>query len=277
MNWTLIFTFQKRLTLAHLERSLYSLSRQTVKPSAFVFFDNNSDFSPESINQVVSQYFHPDTVEFYFCKHHRNDRTLSWCANTAIRMTATEHFIMTRADFIYDFGFCQEMLRCHRFEPMSYVTSWMFYMPYLTPGATHGTVDHHADLEPLNWRENPQRLLQNNGPGCREERAGHQDGPCYCTSKTAMEAAGWYDETLIGWGFDQQDLQTTMMRKGVAMKVAAEFLYFHMEHDVGVRDVERAKEIWLKSPRRPAEILAEEKRLKDLQESKRWKFWTMFK
>ncbi len=225
MNWTLVISFFRYLPMAHLHRCLKSLAAQTVKPDHIVFFDNNSSFSPASLIREVKESDEADSgVEFYFCKHGRNDRTLSWANNAAIRMVSTEHFIFTRCDFEYAPTFCEEMLLAHQWQALSYATSWMKY-------------------------------------GEREEKAGWQDGPSFCTSKTAMELAGWYDETLTGWGFDQQDLQTQMMRRGVKMKVVDKFLAIHMDHPHDGRNVERAKEIWAKSPRRVKDILDEEKRL----------------
>jgi hypothetical protein len=256
MKWTLIMSMFRPLTVEHLERSLYSLSRQTVKPDEFLFFDNNSGHNANILAEI-SKHFTASDWTTYFVKHGNQNRTLSWANNRAIQLSNTDTFVFARADFIYDFRFCERVLLEHTNDPMSYATSWMWGMNYLDPNP--------PDLESFNWRENPQNLLKND-IGARPERASHQDGPTFCTSKKAMEAAGWYDETLVGWGFDQQDLQTQMMRNGVKMKVIPEFLYFHMDHPPGPegRDPVKAKEIWLKSPRRLPEILAEEARLKTL-------------
>lgn len=232
MHWTLVISFFRYLEISHLHRCLKSLAAQTVKPERIVFFDNNSDFGTTGLKKaVLSEMDSGDKVEFYYCKHGRKDRTLSWANNAAIRMVSTEHFIFTRCDFEYAPTFCEELLRAHQWQALSYATSWMKY-------------------------------------GEREEKAGWQDGPSFCTSKMAMELAGWYDETLIGWGFDQQDLQTQMMRRGVKMKVVEKFLALHMDHPHDGRNVERAKEIWAKSPRRVKDILEEEKRLIEAKEQK---------
>jgi len=256
MKWTLIMSMFRTLTLPHLERSLYSLSRQTVKPDEFLFFDNNPTYSSaRSALDTLQFYWRGKTSSCHFCQHEDPSKTLSWANNRAIQLCNTDVFVFARADFIYDFQFCERVLAAYADEPMSYATSWMWGMNYLDTNP--------PDLESFKWRENPKNLLHND-VGARPEKASHLDGPTFCTSKQAMDAAGWYDETLTFWGFDQQDLQTQMMRNGVKMKVIPEFLYFHMDHPAGPggRDLVRAKEVWLKSPRRVPEILAEEARLK---------------
>lgn len=247
--FTLVFSMFRTLSLVHLERSLYSLSKQAVKPAEMILFDNQSGFTQGQILVEVGKHFDAKDWVIYTARHDGKDKTLSWANNRAIRLATHDTFIFTRADFIYDFRFCERVLLTYANEPMSYATSWMYGMP-------------DKDLEQFQWRNNPQNLLANSG--FRPERASHIDGPTFCTSKQAMNAAGWYDETLVGWGLDQQDLQQHMMRNGVEMKVIQEYLYFHQGHEVdaGQRDLERAKQVWLKSPRRIPEIIAEEKRLK---------------
>lgn len=256
MNWTLIFSFFRTLDLDHLERSLYSLSKQTVQPRKLIFFDNNSPWRESDIRHIICQHYGRESWELYFAKHGNNNKTLSWANNQAIRLCETETFMFCRADFIYDFNFCERMLQAYNGNPMNYATSWMYQMNYTLPDSDT------VDLESFNWREDPKDLLANTR-GSLEEKATHCDGPSFCTSKKAMEAGGWYDETLIGWGFDQQDLQRFMVRNGVQMVVIPEFLYFHMQHgvDAGQRDLDRAKEVWLKSPRRQIDIADDLKRI----------------
>lgn len=246
-NWTLILSFFKTLPLEHLERCLYSLSRQTVKPSELLLFDNASGCSTWAIKAVLDKHFKAEQWVVYHARHN-GGRTLSWANNSAIRLARNDTFVFTRADYIYDFHFCERMLREQVGNPMHYATAWMWGMS-------------HADLEVFNWRQNPQVLLAHS-QGARPERNSHLDGPTFCTTKQAMEAGRWYDEGLVGWGYDQQDLQKEMVRAGVIMKVIPEFLYFHMHHDIDdMQTDDAARAGWLKSPRRQAEIRAEEARL----------------
>lgn len=256
-KFTLVFSMFRTLSLVHLERSLYSLSKQAVKPAEMILFDNNSGFAEAQILGTLQRHFKVEDWTCYFVRHDGKGKTLSWANNRAIRLATYDTFIFVRADFIYDFRFCERMLLAYANTPMNYATSWMYRMPDI-------------DLEQFQWRNNPQNLLANSR--IPPEWASHIDGPTFCTSKQAMDAAGWHDEALIGWGFDQQDLQTQMVRRGVNMKVIQEYLYFHQHHEVGPEDrnLERATADWAKSPRRIPEILEAERKIR-LEKLKVWK------
>lgn len=246
MKWTIIMSMFRPLTMEYLERSLYSIARQTVMPDEFILFDNNSAYSQNQIEKELWRHFYAPAWLVVSSKHDDPLKTLSWANNAAIRLSTTDTFVFCRADFIYDYTFCERVLAEYSGDPMSYATCWMWGMNYLDPNP--------PDLESFNWRENPQNLLKND-VGARPEKAAHLDGPTFCTSKNAMEAAGWYDESLHRWGLQQQDIQIQMARRGVKMKVIPEFLYFHMDHPatfggVDDRNTERAFAEWKASPRR---------------------------
>ena len=251
MKWTLIFTFFRSLTLAHLERSLYSLSKQTVKPDEWLFFDNNTAYSEEEIRKVISQHFRLEDWKLNFEKHGDPKKTsASWCQNQAILRSSNETFVLTKADCIYDFTFCQRLLELHQGLPMRFVAAWMYQMGYLSQ-KSHQEVDHAADLEPLNWRENPRNLDQNKANG-RIHDAPDQDAASFCCTRDTISKAGWYDEYLLGWGFWQMDLQSQLRLLGVPFIIIKEILSWHMMHDIEgpERNLERAYAEWQRSPRR---------------------------
>lgn len=241
MKWSMVFTFFRTLSLAHLERSLYSLSRQTVLPEDMVFFENNTDFSEDEIKAVVAKHFKLDRWSFYFNKHRDPRKTsASWCQNKAIKLAKHEIFILGKADLIYDFNFCQVMVDTFAYhshygnDPLHFSTCHLMQMAYLS-GLPHDTVDHAADLEPLNWREDVQRLHKNKGGdygGSQYHTQTGCDAPSFCTTKSAMAAVDWYDEDLIGWGYWQQSLQGDMLAKGIKFHVVPEVLMFHMLHSI---------------------------------------------
>lgn len=244
MRWSLVYSVFKTLSLAHLERSLYSLSRQTVKADQMILFDNNSGFSEQEVLEVIQKHFDLSDWTAYFCRHIDSKKTLSWANNHAIRLADYDTFIFCRADFIYDFTFFEKMLSAFGQGPLTFASSWIFWMEYLSRLPEH-LVDHAEDLEPLRWREDPKRLLLNTYKST-ETRFSDHDGPSFCTTQRAMELAGWYDEKLYGWGFDQQDLQQRMIDSGITMKIVEEVLYYHMFHLLsdGERDLAKAKRIW---------------------------------
>lgn len=237
MNWSLVYTFFRTLTLAHLERSIYSISRQTKLPDDLVFFENNTDFSEGEIMAVVAKHFDPARWRFYFNKHGDPRKTsASWCQNNAIKLAKHEVFILGKADLIYDFNFCNRLVETFAYhshygnQPMHFATSHLMQMGYLSE-ASHEAVDHAADLEPLNWREDVQRLHANNKHAQYHTHTVN-DAPSFCTTKAAMAAVDWYDEDLIGWGFWQLSLQADMQAKGVQFYVIPECLMFHMLHQI---------------------------------------------
>jgi len=253
MKWSLVFTFFRSLNLEHLERSLYSLSKQTAKPDEYIFFDNcNGVYSEEEICSVIERRFDLRKWRLFFDKRGGNCRTLSWGNNHAIRLANHNHFLLTRADIIYDYTFCRQMLIRYDNNPNRFVTSWVLYV---------GNEDETVDYEKANWRTCPENLIAA-GKTSVILKASHQDTASFITSQTAMDKAGWYDETLVGWGFDQQDLQTQLKRAGVEMLHAPWVMQYHQFHslvDGDARDLKKAMEIWKRSPRRVPEILEAER------------------
>jgi len=236
MNWSLVYTFFRTLSIDHLERSIYTISKQTALPEDLIFFENNTDFSEDQIKEVVSKHFDLNRWKFFFNKHGDSRKTASWCQNTAIKLAQHDVFILGKADLIYDFNFCKRLVDTFAYhshygnQPMHFSTSHLMQMGYLS-AAPHEEVDHAADLEPLNWREDVQRLHQNNKHS-QYHTATDGDAASYCTSKSAMESVNWYDEDLVGWGFWQLSLQTDMQAKGVQFHVIPECLMFHMLHKI---------------------------------------------
>ncbi len=252
MNFSLVYTFFRTLSLAHLERSLYSLSRQTVLPEDLVFFENNTIFSEDEILGVLDKHFDRNRWRFFFNKHGDPRKTsASWCQNHAIKLAKHDVFVLGKADLIYSFDFCDRVTQTFAYhsgygtDPMHFTTSHLYQMAYHSEnGKPHEEVDHAKDLESLNWREDPQRLHQNKGGdygGCQYHTQTQGDAPSFCTTKTAMNSADWYDEDLVGWGYWQISLQSDMAAKGVQFHVIPETLMFHMLHKI--EGPERSQEL----------------------------------
>lgn len=273
-DWTLLYRFYDSLPLAHLERSAFSLSKQTVQPKRCLFYDSNSPFSEAQVKETLGKHLDVSNWTFHLTKDHDPNKTLAHNNNAAIRLIDTDAFILFRADIIHDFSFIEEMLIGYADDPNTFVGCSTVLMPYAN-GATAETVDHATNLEYLKWREDPKRLLvlTAGNERWRLKHDGRHDCASFMSSKFAMDKIGWYDEALIGWGYDQQSLQSTMGAKGVRMVDIQKPLCFHMMHELTdgkLRDTEKAMEIWRKSPRRIAEILTEEERLKLLRIKNRW-------
>lgn len=253
--FSLVFTFFRSLSLAHLERSLFSLSKQTVRPSFFLFFDNDTGFPKGDVVALLEKYGRGLCEDFrwHFDEHHDPSKlNASYCQNKAIRLAKHDTFINVKADCIYAEDFCEKLLAQKTDTPMEFVAPFMLQMNYWSEHSKpHEQVDHAKDLEGLNWREDVRRLNQNSG---QLHNHATIDAPSFCTTKQAMEAAGWYDENIKNWGYWQIDLQGNLARHGVQMKVIPEVLVWHMQHGLaredGERNLQKAHAEWLASPRR---------------------------
>lgn len=256
MKFSLVFTFFRSLSLAHLERSLFSLSKQTAAPSEVVFYDNDTDFSSDETGDLCGRYLSCNwNVRVKIDKHgDPSKRNASYCQNRAIQMATNDTFIFTKADCIYTEDFCEKLLAQKTRNPMEFVAAWMYQLPYWSQkGKPHDQVDHASDLEGLNWRSNIRNLDKNTDGGQLHNHA-WMDAASFCTTKQAMERAGWYDPDLRGWSLWQLDLQSNMHKRGVTVKVIEEVLSYHMMHGLspeeGERDLKKAHEIYNASPRR---------------------------
>lgn len=254
--FSIVFTFFRSLSLAHLERSLFSLAKQTVKPSEFIIYCNDVDYYPEEVTLVIASTLGADkTIRFVWDNHNDpSKRNASYAQNKSIQMAKNDLFIFTKADCIFTEDFCEKLLAQKTDNPMEFIAPHLYQMHYWSQrGKPHDQVDHASDLEELRWRENIRNLDRNTNGGQLNYHA-TIDAPCFCTTKQAMERAGWYDENLTVWSYWQPDLQGNMAKRGVQMKVVPETLVYHMMHGLapeeGERDLHKAHAHWLQSPRR---------------------------
>lgn len=165
--------------------------------------------------------------------------------------------MLHKADTILDFDCCEKCVSEHGGKDRVFTAGWHYAMLYYSR-LSHQEVNHETDLEPLNWRENPKNLLNNTGGNILKHV--EADSPCFCTTKTEMDRAGWYDENLKLWGCWQMALQRAMLKSGTQFIVIPEILQYHMNHPIiggetdpgvsGGRQLESgaALEEWSKSP-----------------------------
>lgn len=252
-SWSLVWTFFRSLSLAHAERSLFSLSKQTVKPDEFIIYCNDVEFDTRTVCKVVYRYFDLGNAIVEYDNHNDpSKRNASYAQNRSIQMAKHDTFINVKADCIYDPQFCEKLLARKSDDPMEFIAPHTFQMDYASEkGKPHEQVDHAKDLEFLNWREDITRLNQVSG---QLHYHATTDAPSFCTTKQAMERASWYDENLKVWTYWQCDLQGTMARRGVRMIEIKEVLAWHMQHPLppeeGERSLPKAHAHWLASPRR---------------------------
>lgn len=237
---SIVFTFYKTLDLDHLERAMYSLSRQTAlcRASELVFVDNNTEYSEAEIKAVVESHFQEPFVKYHFCKHGNDDRRHSWSANYGIRAATNDLFFFTRADYILMEDALEQMVDEWAKRKPALVSGWRFHMGAAPAGCVPGTPIDEPAYESYGWREDARFLLQGRRASFYNS---HQDAGVFVTTRTAIALGGWYDEAMIGFGYQQSTLQRHMWREDIAMIVVPEFLYLHQFHEAE-RDFTKAHE-----------------------------------
>lgn len=237
-EWTLLLILWRGLPLAHLERSMFTLSKQTKRPTYKILFDNNSGYSYDDLQFAVKDHTDLSDWTVYSCRYNTVGRALSWNHNRAFRLCDTETFIMTRADCLFHSSLFHRLLKSHSFGGPSFSTSWVWNMPYYSH-EQDGFVNHADDLEPLRWRHGINRLCMNRAAYSRHIHT-WRDTPAFCSDKKTVEMIGGYDERhFTCWGFDQQDFQGRLRNAGVQIRVIKRFLTFHMNHPAD-RDIDKA-------------------------------------
>lgn len=233
---SIVFTFYRTLDLTHLERALYSVSRQEglcELADELVFVDNNTVYEPGEIRSVVELYFQEPFVSYHFMKHGDSTRRHSWSANYGIRAARNERVFFTRADYILMEDCLYKMAA--QAEGLSFVSGWCWQMGYDRQAESTETPPPY---EAYGWRTNVRYLLQY--PYAFEFPETDQDAGVYVTSREAMEKGGWYDEAMINFGYQQSTLQRKMRKAGVKMWAIPEFLFCHQHHEAD-RDFDRAR------------------------------------
>lgn len=256
--FSLVWTFFRGLSLAHAERSLFSLSKQTIRPDEVILFSNDVQFGMDEFFAVTKQFADNPIIGHAIVKFEKHGdpskRNASWAQNRSIQMAKHDTFINVKGDCVYAPTFCERLLRAKGPNPMAFSACHLYQMPYWSEkGKPHEQVDHAKDLESLGWRDDIYQLNRNTDGGQLHYHA-LNDAPCFCTTKQAMELAGWYDENLRQWSYWELDLQGNMAKRGVQFHIIPEVLYWHLQHalppEEGERDLQKAHAHWLASPRR---------------------------
>jgi GT2 family glycosyltransferase len=234
---SIVFTFYQTLDLNHLERAVYSLAQQVELgeiADELVFVDNNTVYHPDQIREIVEQHHWP-RPSYHFQKHGDNNRRHSWSANYGFRAAANEFVFFTRADYILMEDALKRMSEEAGDNPKSFVSGWCYQMGYDRQGIT---TDTEPPYEAYAWRTNTRYLLQY--PYAHEYPETQLDAGVFVTSKTAMDLAGWFDEAMISFGYQQSTLQRQMRSKGIRMVAVQDFLFCHQHHEA-TRDFAQAR------------------------------------
>lgn len=235
------FVYFRTLDLIHLDAAWYSLSRQDFTGvNSVVFLDNNTDQSPEAIDEVLDRYPLPVPLTIINTKHGDPTKTQSWSVNTVVRRCEGPWIFFTRADYILAFD-CVTRLRAMANEALvqnlrPFVSAWCWQMAY---DSNAGNIDGHVDIEQYGWREGGMAALQKHPYAIRFHDT-DQDAGVWLTHKDWFIEAGWMNEQMAGWGYQQSTFQRALhLRSKVTCMAVQDYLFAH-QHHYAVRDFAQA-------------------------------------
>lgn len=236
------FVYFKTLALQHLDAAWYSLSKQDFSQVNHVYFlDNNTDDDLFAIQEVLNRYPLPVPVIFCSDKHGRSDRTQSWSVNRVCQMAQGPIIFFTRADYILAFDALALMVDRVRnslaFDFKPFVSGWCWQMAYDREAAN---LNEFVDVEQYGWREGGMAALMQHPYAFRFHET-DRDAGVWCTLKAYLAEAGWMNEKLTSWGYQQSSFQTDLQRAGVRCEAIQDYLFAH-QHHWAPRDFTKANE-----------------------------------
>lgn len=233
------FVHFRSLNLTHLDAAWYSLSRQGFDGVRSVqFLDNNTDDSEEDIREILSCYPIPVPVTMEFAKHGDTTRTQSWSVNHVCRdMAIGPSIFFTRSDYILAFD-CLQRFRAYIGScpgQQVFVSGWCWQMAYDRDAQN---IDANIDIEKYNWRHHGMSALLEHPYAFRFHET-HLDAGVWMTKREYLETAGWMNEKLISWGYQQSTFQRALDRCNVRCVALQDYLFAH-QHHYAVRNFDQA-------------------------------------
>jgi hypothetical protein len=227
------FVYFRSLNLDHLDAAWYSLSRQNFDGiKSIQFLDNNTDDSPSSIMAVLDRYHMPVPVNASFIKHGDPNKTQSWSVNHVCREMATGPYIFfTRADYILAFD-CIQRFRKEIFDRPKeriFVSGWCWQMSYDREAQDAGA---DINIEDYDWRTHGMSALLKH-PYAFKFHETDQDAGVWMTKREYMAGAGWMNEGMVSWGYQQSTFQRALsILYHVRCLAIQDYLFAHQHHYV---------------------------------------------
>jgi glycosyltransferase involved in cell wall biosynthesis len=240
---TICFVFFKGLNLTHLDAALYSLSKQDMsRVNDIHFLNNDTEFTPEQVEEVAHRYFNSEQIGFSHIYHHGDpNKTHSWSVNTVVKIAQGPFIFFTRADYILAFD-CLERLRAQADSMLDialkpFVSGWCWQMAYDREARN---IEANVDLEQYNWRELGMPGLLNHPYAFRFHET-DQDAGVWLTSKEYIQQVGGMNEKMSSWGYQQSTFQRVLRNHlNVTCFAIPDYLFAHQHHYVP-RDFEKAQ------------------------------------
>lgn len=245
---SICFVHFRSLNLTHLDAAWYSLSKQDLTDVNGVWFlDNNTDDSVQAINEVLFQYpfWKPGTLHFESNKHGDPSKTQSWSVNRVCQRAAGPWIFFTRSDYILAFDCLarmrDEILKRPTWDWRRFVSGWCWQMAYDREAQN---IDANVDIEQYGWRENGMPALLQHPYAFRFHET-ELDAGVWFTNKSHLEEAGWMNEKMSSWGYQQSTFQRIMRSYGIQCSAVQDYLFAH-QHHYAVRDFSKAKEEYVR-------------------------------
>jgi hypothetical protein len=233
------FVFFRSTDLSHLERAWYSLSQQDFTGvGEVIFYDNNTEFTEEEMVPVLMRHSMPVGVHLRADKHGDPTRTHSWSVNRSCQLATHPLVLFMRSDYLLTRD-CLQSLRGEylRSERPVFVSGHCYQTAYDREAQPLPPVD----LDAYPWRTEGAEILPGYVPGfCFHET--DQDAGVWLAAKASMEAAGWMNEKLTAWGYQQSTFQRALRRTGTECVTIPRYLFVHQQHGFTSRDFVLARQ-----------------------------------
>lgn len=238
---TICFVHFRTTELIHLDAAWYSLSKQDfTNVNCVVFLDNNTLHDHESIQEVLYRYPLPVPLILCFAKHGDLTKTHSWSVNTVCNLAPGPYILFLRTDYILAFDALEKLYKeaqkLHARGKRPFVTSHCFQMGY---DANLSNTDDVVDIEKYGWREKGMSALLCH-PWYVPFTNTDKDAGVWFTSFILLSDAGWMNEKLVSWGYQQSVFQRKLKSAGGYIVSLAEYLFAH-QHHYAPRDFKQAE------------------------------------
>ncbi len=240
LDTSICFVFFRGLTLQHLDAAWYSVSRQDLtNVGEVVFLDNNTEYDEADILGVLGRYSVP-TV-YLSEKHGDPTKTQSWSVNRVCKAASFPWIFFTRADYILGFDALwrmrAEVLTRGTWDQRRFVSGWCWQMAYDREAKNTPEV---VDIEQYGWRERGMEALLEHPYGFKFHET-DQDAGVWFTKKEYLDEAGWMNEKLTSWGYQQSTFQRALRHKAKVECTAIPAYLFAHQHHYAERDFTKAR------------------------------------
>lgn len=241
---SICFVHFRSLNLTHLDAAWYSLSKQDLTGvNGIYFLDNNTQTPVDDLVEVLMRYpvWSPGRLRVTI-EHDRNPtHTHSWSVNKVCQQAPGPWIFFTRSDYVLAFDALarmrDEVFRRPTWDQKKFVSGWCWQMAYDREARN---IDANVDIEQYGWREGGMAALLQHPYGFKFHET-DQDAGVWFTNKAYMEDAGWMNEGLVSWGYQQSTFQRALRHvAGVQCVAIPDYLFAHQHHHA-VRDFDKAR------------------------------------